>query len=189
MNVSVPSLPKIMSHRPSLTLKNPFASSAANASPGPAANGTSASAKGKGREGTSPTNRRSSLANLADMTSQHLGGLSVKFHNKLPLPVVSYRPAQMDRRESESIFEAHEEFEGLPGNAAPMGAASGLGAIAEDASDGDTPGFHTPRATTPTPASLALPQSPRSGPTTPNGDRAVDSPFSPRHQYGAEFRS
>lgn len=154
-------LPQIFTQRPSLpTLKNPFKA--------PANGDASAAEKGKAREELGVTSprapRRSSLANLADMTSNTIGGLSIKMQNKLP--VVSFRPSAMSRRESESIFEAHEEFEGLPGPrgssgpSTPAGGAKddgvnkGLGIIHEDHDAPETPksegtDFHTPRATTP----------------------------------------
>lgn len=178
-------IPQIFTKRPSIpTLKNPFKAAAANAN----ANGDAE--KGKAREELTVTSprapRRSSLANLADMTSNTIGGLSIKMQNKLP--VVSFRPGAMSRRESESIFEAHEEFEGLPGHGlngtsgpnTPAGNGQderkGLGIIHEDApetpkSEGPSEGdFHTPRATTPVGLMPNPPANEWAGAVSPGGE-------------------
>lgn len=94
--------------------------------------------------------RRSSLARACSYTSNkasdlgRMTGLSIKMQNK-GIPTLSYKPP-LGRRESESIFVAHEEFEGLPdapgdGRLRP---SSSLGDIEEGGSNAATPKFFTP---------------------------------------------
>lgn len=105
---------------------------------------------------TAGSGRRSSLARACSYTSNKatdlkaMTGLSFKMQPK-KLPTMSYKPP-MGRRESESIFVAHEEFEGLPQfpgdrelKVSHKGSQLSLGDIEEGGSDSAlTPRFYTP---------------------------------------------
>jgi hypothetical protein len=146
---------------------------------------------------TAGSGRRSSLARACSYTSakasdlKQMTGLTVKMQHK-KLPTVSYQPP-LGRRESERIFVAHEEFEGLPdapGDGRPMSVLGGglktpsLGDIEEGGSDGNrTPRYFTPPR-------IASPAFGHGGEWTETvasgsgtGSRAVDFGRSPESNY------
>ncbi|KAI9636458.1 uncharacterized protein MKK02DRAFT_45165 [Dioszegia hungarica] len=99
--------------------------------------------------------RRSSLARACSYGSAKAGelksmsGLSIKLnHNKLPLPIVSFQPP-LDRRESEQIFVAHEEFEGLPHTPGDGMGGGKKGLSLNDIEEGGSDAALTPKYFTP----------------------------------------
>lgn len=144
------STPGLMAKRPSFSIRSPFSFTRTrkNSIPDPEAQLRSVG-----------TGRRSSLA-FAAQAPPSPGSLSIKLQNKLP--IVSFKPG-MDRRQSESIFVAHEEFEGLPTTPGDVDVGGmRLGDIDEAASDAAvTPKYFTPPrvpSPMPSPAAVQVPE-------------------------------